>query len=59
MDGHAVKKYFLSCMVISNTFSPEPTGHNELLKGDGWPVLTRHDDILQVLPPLTHRYAGF
>lgn len=43
----------------TNTFSPEPTGYNEFLKADGWPGLTRHDDILQVLPPLNLPLGGF
>jgi len=43
----------------TNTFSPALTGYTEFLKADGWPGLTRGDDVLQRFPPLNLPIGGF
>jgi len=43
----------------TNTFSPAHTDYPEFLKADGWPGLTRSDDILQTFPSLNLPMGGF
>jgi microcystin degradation protein MlrC len=43
----------------TNTFAPFPTAYEDFEKADGWPGLTRGDDILEVFPGLTIPIGGF
>lgn len=43
----------------TNTFSPANTDFDQFIKADGWPGLTRGDEILQTFPTLNLPMGGF